>query len=378
MKNLSFAQCFLLLQSVFKLGKEEKGLTILTDLPTDEAQDSAAWQDRRRIATEWFLALQPNIKALPFTSVSFCAYPNVGSNNNELPDSLILIDRATKASTSAESQPVNLSDVLTESSVVLAVTEFSATAPLKVLARTLKFRGATLPGFSRDMIPALGLDYERVHERVMVIKERLDQAQEASVTFATGGKEYSMKFDLRFRTAHASGGQMREPGIVANLPSGEAYIVPYEGEKPGEPSETAGVLPVQFGDEVVLHAVLKNKVVSVLSEGGTSEKQRRKVLGDPACGNIAEFGVGVLGEFGIKAVGSILIDEKLGFHVAFGRSDHLGGATGPEKFKDPKNVEHMDWVYVELAQPLVRLLDVTLVYQGGVRETIMKGSHLEV
>src|SRR5512135_265678 len=98
MKNLAFAQCFLLLQSVFRLGKEEKGLTILTDLPTDEVQDSAAWQDRRRIATEWFLALSPNIKALPFTSVSFCAYPNVGSNNNDLPETVVLIDRSTKTS----------------------------------------------------------------------------------------------------------------------------------------------------------------------------------------------------------------------------------------------------------------------------------------
>ncbi len=378
MKNLAFAQCFLLLQSVFRLGKEEKGLTILTDLPTDEIQDSATWQDRRRIATEWFLALSPNIKALPFTSVSFCAYPNVGSNNNDLPEAVVLIDRSTKTSPNTDSQSLPLAEVLGESSVVLAITEFSATAPLKVLARKWQFRGATLPGFTREMIPALGLDYERVHARVTVLKERLDRAQSAVATFRTGGKDYSVTFDLRYRTAHASGGLMPDPGVVANLPSGEAYIVPYEGERSGEPSNTAGVLPVQFGQEVVLFAVLKNRVVNVMGVGQEAEKQRHKVLEEPAYGNIAELGIGVLGEFGIKPVGSTLIDEKLGLHVAFGRSDHFGGVTTPEKFLDPRNVEHIDWVFVPAVQPLVQAVELSLAYEDGRNEVVLKQGRVVV
>jgi leucyl aminopeptidase (aminopeptidase T) len=378
MKNLSFAQIYLLLQSVFKLGKAEKGLTIFTDLPTEEVQDNALWQDRRRIATEWFLALQTNIRALPFTSVSFCVYENVGSNNNDLPERVMLIDRCTKEVPTVDSQPIALAEVLASTSVVLSTTEFSSTAPLKVLAQQWKFRGATLPGFTREMLPALGLDYDRVNVRVMVIKERLDRAQSAAARFRVHEKQYLLNLDLRYRTGHASGGLMREPGIVANLPSGEAYIVPYEGEIAGEESLTAGELPVQFGDEVVLFSIKVNRAVRVTSIGPRSDEQRKKLLYEPAYGNIAELGLGVLTEFGIKAAGSTLIDEKLGFHLAFGRSDHFGGSTGPGKFIDPRNVIHVDWVYVPSVQPKVAIEEVTLDYGNDIRETVIQGGKLVV
>ena len=38
--------------------------------------------------------------------------------------------------------------------------------------------------------------------------------------------------------------------MAANLPSGETYIVPYEGER-GEASRTKGILPVQFDRDVL-------------------------------------------------------------------------------------------------------------------------------
>jgi leucyl aminopeptidase (aminopeptidase T) len=378
MKNLAFAQFYLLLQSVFKLGKAEKGLTIFTDLPTDEVQDNALWQDRRRIATEWFLALQANMRALPFTTVSFCVYENVGSNNNDLPDRVMLIDRCTKDVPTVDSQSIMLSEVLASTSVVLSITEFSATAPLKILAQEYKFRGATLPGFTREMLPALGLDYDRVNARVMVLKERLDRAQSAVALFRVDQKELLLNLDLRYRTGHASGGWMREPGIVANLPSGEAYIVPYEGEIAGEESQTAGDLPVQFLEEVVLFSIKGNRAVNVKSIGPKSEEQRKKLLEEPAYGNLAELGLGVLTEFGINAAGSTLIDEKLGFHLAFGRSDHFGGTTGPSKFVDPRNVVHVDWVYVPSVQPKIVVQEVTLDFGNDIRETVLRDGKLVV
>src|SRR5690606_38407853 len=112
--------------------------------------------------------------------------------------------------------------------------EMSATAPLKLLAARHEFRGATLPGFSRAMLPVLALDYERVNVRVMEFKDRMDRADSISVSLEAEGRVYESWFDLRFRTGHASGGLMRELGMVGNLPSGEAYIVPYEGERTGE------------------------------------------------------------------------------------------------------------------------------------------------
>jgi len=83
---------------------------------------------------------------------------------------------------------------------------------------------------------------------------------------ASGGRfpEPGTAGNLRFRPAHASGGRFPEPGTAGNLPSGETYIVPYEGEK-GEPSQTSGVLPVQFDDEVVLFKIEANRALKVLT-----------------------------------------------------------------------------------------------------------------
>jgi hypothetical protein len=383
--NLSAEQLIALLEAVFGRQPEEKALTIFVDLPGPRLADKPAWKDRRRIALEWFTHLQRRIADLPFSAVNFCAYENVGSNNNDLPGTVILVERTSRDQPSIESQSELLDTVLAGSTIVLAMTELSATAPLKVLARKHLFRGATLPGFLRQMIPALGLDYEKVNSRVEQIQARMNRAESAVVLLTAGGEEFSCLLDLRYRTAHASGGVIRKPGEVANLPSGEAYIVPYEGERIGEPSRTAGRLPVQFGDEVVVFRVHSNQAVGVdagesqgESQASRAEEQRKRLLNEPAYGNIAELGIGVLSEWGVTAVGSTLLDEKLGLHIAFGRSEHFGGITGPSSFHSPENVIHIDWVYVPSVQPLIEVRSVKFRYEDGRTEEIMNQAGISV
>lgn len=165
---------------------------------------------------------------------------------------------------------------------------------------------------------------------------------------------------------------MREPGTVGNLPSGEAYIVPYEGERDGEASATAGELPVQFGAELVVYRVEGNRAVDVLTSGPRAAQERALLQAEPAYGNMAELGLGVLGEWGVEAVGSTLLDEKLGLHIAFGRSDHFGGVTGPATFRERERVVHIDRVYVPSTQPAVRVVEVAFGYPDGAREIIMR------
>jgi hypothetical protein len=389
--NLGAAQLLALLDAVFGRQPREKALTIFVDLPGARLADTPAWKDRRRIALEWFTHLQQRIADLPFSAINFCAYENVGSNNNDLPATVILVERTSREHPSVESQSVLLESILAGSTVVLAMTELSATAPLKVLARKHLFRGATLPGFLRQMIPALGLDYEKVNSRVEQIQARMNRAESAIVLLKAGGEEFSCRLDLRYRTAHASGGVIRKPGEVANLPSGEAYIVPYEGERSGEPSRTSGRLPVQFGDEVVVFRIVANRAVGVEShepQGGDSgaqtpraphaEEQRTRLIAEPAYGNIAELGIGVLSEWGVTAVGSTLLDEKLGLHIAFGRSEHFGGMTGPASFRLPENVIHIDWVYVPSVQPLIEVRSLVFRYENGQTEEIISGARIAV
>jgi hypothetical protein len=374
--NLTYPQLLAMLTSVFAPRPGEGALTIFMDLPGGKFPDHAAWMDRRRIAADWYTTLVQNFESLPFPAVNCCAYPNVGSNNGSLPRTILLIDSDRGDHTPPSEGTLSLRKILEESSVVLAMSEFSATAPLKILARELGFRGATLPGFSRNMIPALGLDYEKINDRVMKIKERMDRARAASIVLSSGGKDYTLDVDLRFTEGHASGGIIRTPGTVANLPSGEAYIVPFEGNGPNGQSLTSGILPVQFHDEVVLFRVEGNRAVAVDGDGPEAAQQSEKLSMEPAYGNIAELGIGVLGEWGVQPIGNTLLDEKLGLHIGFGRSDHFGGKTGPKAFKQHENIIHIDWVYVPSCQPLITVTAVHFLYDGERDEPIFRNGSL--
>jgi hypothetical protein len=229
--NLTFEQLATLLDTVFAPGPAEDALVILIDLPDDRLPDHDGWRDRRRIAGEWFALLHGNRARLPFREIVLAAYPHVGGDNNDLPETAVVATDMAEYEALPQGRTQPLASVLAAASVVLAVTEKSATAPLKLLARDYGFRGATLPGFSRVMLPVLALDWDAVSARVHEFSARLDDADGVEIRLAAEGRTYESFFDLRHRTAHASDGLMRTRGAVANLPSGEAYIVPYEGER---------------------------------------------------------------------------------------------------------------------------------------------------
>jgi hypothetical protein len=365
-----------LIDSVFSPGQEDKQCAILVDIPDSENQDNQTWKERRRIAGEWALELNQNLSSLPVESVNLIAFPNVHSNNADLPEIAYVIKDSPENLLSHQlikyGKPLAFEKILSENRIILAPTEFSTTAPLKLMAKKFSFRAATMPGFSQEMIPALRLDYGEINRRVIAIKELLDPAVAMDIQMTVkNGESCSIHFDLRFRTAHASGGRFPDPGTAGNLPSGECYIVPYEGEKQ-EPSLSKGVLPVQFEEEVVLYNIFRNRANDILSKGPYSEKEKKKITSEPAYSNIAELGFGVLKDFGIRPMGAILLDEKLGLHIAFGRSDHFGGAVGVKDFSSPKNVIHIDRIYIPETQSKIHVDSVTLHLENGIIKTLMK------
>jgi len=247
----------------------------------------------------------------------------------------------------------------------LAPTQFSTTAPLKNAAKHYPFRGATMPGFNAAMLPALKLDYTVIGRRVKMLADLLEKATAADIVMEAEGRMHRLHLDLRYRKGHASGGLQQFVGEVGNLPSGEAYITPYEGERPGEPSESFGQLPVQFGDGMVVYEIERNRAVRVIGDSAAALRERALIEKEPAYSNIAELGLGILADFGVQPIGELLLDEKLGLHIAFGRSDHFGGAVGPAQFSSPEAVVHIDRVYLPSTQPKVKLQGLTLKLDSG-------------
>ena len=133
--------------------------------------------------------------------------------------------------------------------------------------------------------------------------------------------------------------------IVRNggFESWDLYDIPYEGEHEALPSWTAGTIPVMEHDELVLFHVVANSIVAVEGDGPAADRYAAYFDEDPARANIAEVAFGVNDR--AEVTGSVLEDEKAGFHWAFGRSDHLGGVVGVDDFESPANVGHQDIVY---------------------------------
>ncbi len=378
-ERLSGTELVALVQRVFQPQPGERAMAILVDLPDARVPDEPTWAERRAIAADWMAELQAHRSALGLDA-HLVIYPNVHTNNGELPERAWLHAGGPLPAAEAldPAASISFADLYATHPILIAITKFSATAPLKLAAKKHPIRAATMPGFRADMIPALRLDYTEVNRRVNLLKDLLDRADGADFHFATAEGLCELHVDLRHRTGHASGGLLPKPGVAGNLPSGEAYIVPYEGELEGDPSRTEGIMPVQFGAELVCYRILANKALEVISEGPKSREEAALLAKEPAYGNLAELGLGVLAAFGVKPIGEILLDEKLGLHLAFGRSDHFGGQVGPAQFSGPDAVIHIDRVYVPETQPDVQVLAVDLTMADGSVVALMRNGEYAV
>jgi hypothetical protein len=348
-----------LLVDVFDPQPGEK-VVVMVDLPRGELADYEGWAQRREMAAEWHSAFRWLEGELGISVHRLLTYPATGAHNGPLP-----------AEGKMDGQSVRIEEILADTNIVVALTEYSATAPLIDYTHTYpNLRAASMPMVSKSMeATALSADYSEVARRAHVLRDKLDQAEGASVVFSTG---HEMYFDLRHREAHADDGQLhadKEGARVINLPSGEAYMAPYEGELEGEPSRTQGTIPVMLGDELVLARVEENRIVEVIGDSPEADEARDHLAMDDALRNVAELGLGC----NDKAVitGNVLEDEKvMGMHWANGLSDHIGGTVRPEDFSDPSHIEHRDWVYPKGGA--IEIASLVLEYEDGTSEEIIK------
>ncbi len=332
-----------LLRDVFQPQPGERVL-VLTDRPPDGVALPADWADRQTMAREWRQAfIDLGLRAHPlFTTLA------TGANNADLPPTGVLSDGSE----------AGLEDLLRDSEIVVAMTEYSATAPLSgFMTSCAPLRVASMPGVLRRMEQsALAADYPAVARMTHHLADLLTRADSARVVFDTG---HELHLDLRYRRGIADDGLCRpdKEFPLINLPSGEAFIVPYEGERAGEPSHTQGEIPVGEPGDRCIFQVEANRITDVRGSGPGAAGYRELFAADPARANVAELGLGCNEAAVVQ--GNVLEDEKAGFHWAYGRSEHLGGTVGPDAFAAPRNVLHVDIVYARGCPIGIRELTLT-------------------
>jgi leucyl aminopeptidase (aminopeptidase T) len=354
-----------LIVDVFAPQSGEKVL-VMTDLPHGELSDHDRWRERRKMAEEWRSAFERLGARQGFRVLPLLTYPATGANNADLP-----------AGGEMAGQKVRFEEVFSDTNIVVALTEYSASAPLIKYSQKLPgLRAASMPKVTRSMEnTALSADYSEVARKAHILADKLDRTDGVRVQFSTAHKVY---FDLRNRTADADDGLLHvdKTGMrLINLPSGEACIAPYEGEVEGQPSRTEGTIPVMDGEELVLFEVRENRIERVIGDGPEAARRREYFAVDGARRNLAELGLGCNDKAVISGI--VLEDEKvLGMHWAYGRSDHIGGITGVQQFSDPSHVVHQDIVYAKGGP--VDVASLVLEYEDGSSEELIKDAEYTI
>ena len=248
------------------------------------------------------------------------------------------------------------SDVYPNFDLILAITDFSLTAPLTAKAKEHGFRGATLHGLNDIILNSgLSVDYREVSKQAEVFRKVLTNSDYFTLEFETQGQTFELKLHCNQQDAQKSHGLC--PGIkpdVANLPAGEVYFVPENAE---------GSFPFRYSDGTIAEMKVVNGAITeaVLIKGDDSltTARNKQLREDPATGILGELG------FGTQLLpfsGKDIQDEKIfgTCHVATGRSDHLGGNLTPELFNSKMNASHDDILYAPPKTPEITVTSVSM------------------
>jgi len=182
-------------------------------------------------------------------------------------------------------------------------------------------RGATMPGVTEDMLArVMAVDFDLMASRSRAVAELLSAAEHAHVT-CPRGTDFTV--DLSGRDGVSDDGNMTAAGAFGNLPAGEGFIAPLNGEGT---IVAVSLAPLGLSAEPATLTVADGRIVA--AEGGLGPQYLELLTAHGELGtNLAELGIGTNDR--AQLTGNVLEDEKIlgTVHVAFGASAGIGGTV---------------------------------------------------
>ena len=339
---------------------------VLVDEPTERFPINDDWAARFDMAERWREGLAAIGAEAGFEVLPLLRFAATGTSNGVFPRNGTL-----------GGETVSISEVLGSVSLVISLTEYSMSGAL--IQESMRrpgagqFRAASAPLARADMEDScLNIDYSALKARCDSILDVMRGSTGAEVTFSTGDRCF---FDLRHREAFADDGYLHRdksgPPLI-NLPSGEVWEVPYEGEIEGDPSATGGRIPIAGPDgSMATFIVDKNRIVRVEGDEAARRYFEKLIAVDPMRRNIGELAFGC--NDGARVSGLFIEDEKAGLHWGLGRSEFLGGTVGVDAFRSPETVLHLDTPYAEGCPVTVQT--AVLLRQDGSQTEVIRDGH---
>lgn len=238
----------------------------------------------------------------------------------------VLLAEMLPRATNGEEPPPEVADLMTKFDVVLCATLKSLThTEARRAASAAGARVATLPGVTEAiMVRCMNADYDRIAARTQRLCDLLATTTTIRVQAPAGT---DVVLPVGGRRPLASSGIFREKGQWGNLPTGEAYLAPVEGESSGVvvvDGSMAGVGVVKTPIRITIEAGHATEIT-----GGAEAEALRGLLDAHGrdARTVAEFGIGT----NDRAIltGAILEDEKVmgTIHIAFGDNKSMGGTV---------------------------------------------------
>jgi aminopeptidase len=269
----------------------------------------------------------------------------------ELGHDVLLIEMLPQR-TNGEEPPPHVAELMGKFDVVLCPTSKSLThTDARRAASAAGARVGTLPGVTEDiMVRCVNADYHRIAERTHRLCALMEQAAVVRVE-APGGT--NVRLPIAGRRAHASSGLFRDRGQWGNLPTGEAYLAPLEGQSSGLVVVDGSMAGVGVTTEPI-HITVEDGYATRITGGPEAEKLI--ALLEPHgrdARNVAEFGIGTNDR--ARLTGVILEDEKVmgTIHIAFGDNKSMGGTV--------RVASHLDGL---VKQPTVWFDDLKIMDAG--------------
>ncbi len=230
-----------------------------------------------------------------------------------------------------EEPPRVVAQAMKHASVVVAPTSKSLShTSARKRACEAGARVASMPGITLEMLTAGGMqaDYGEVERLAKAVAERLSRAESIKIKSPLGT---DFRASLKGRRALADTGIITKPGDFGNLPAGEGFIAPVEGESEGVLVFDGSFAALGKLAEPLRVRVHKGRAVEVEGDGGRISALFRRYAN---ASNVAEVGIGV--NPAARVTGNVLEDEKAfrTVHVAFGDNHTFGGRTRAEVHLD--------------------------------------------
>ena len=185
-----------LLTTCFGSVGKDLNACILIDLPDLQLMHDLAFLDEnsfqvQKYAKKYFLdpLLDGVANEVGYSCVDFLAFKTTGGSNLDPEDEV----------TDAHGNVLSFEDdVCPKYDIILAITDYSLTAPLTAMAKVHDFRGATLHGVN-DIILGSGLavDYTIISEQAEVFRNTLDKTDSFELNFQIEDSSFTLNIECK-------------------------------------------------------------------------------------------------------------------------------------------------------------------------------------